>query len=279
MNTRMKLFSYDSVDTPIHKLSGLTKLICFMLLTSAAMYSYDIRVILVMMVFSFIVLKFSRIKFSQIRLMVIYVLIFLVTNFVISFFFSVEQGVKIYGTRHVISNLVGGYQLTWEQVLYQVTKFFKYASVIPFGIIFLLTTNPSEFASSLNGVKVNYKAAFAVALTLRYFPDIQRDYQDISLAQQARGLELSNKAKFKDRFKNSLLIVIPLIFSSLERIDLISNAMDLRGFGKSRTRTWYTARKMTRQDHLAIGISVLIFLATIAVAVFINHGRFYNPFI
>ena len=279
MNTRMKLFSYDSVDTPIHKLSGLTKLICFMLLTSAAMYSYDIRVILVMMVFSFIVLKFSRIKFSQIRLMVIYVLIFLVTNFVISFFFSVEQGVKIYGTRHVISNLVGDYALTWEQLLYQVTKFFKYASVIPFGIIFLLTTNPSEFASSLNGVKVNYKAAFAVALTLRYFPDIQRDYQDISLAQQARGLELSNKAKFKDRFKNSLLIVIPLIFSSLERIDLISNAMDLRGFGKSRTRTWYTARKMTRQDHLAIGISVLIFLATIAVAVFINHGRFYNPFI
>ena len=279
MNTKMKLFSYDSVDTPIHKLSGLTKLICFMLLTSAAMYSYDIRVILVMMVFSFIVLKFSRIKFSQIRLMVIYVLIFLVTNFVISFFFSVEQGVKIYGTRHVISNLVGDYALTWEQLLYQVTKFFKYASVIPFGIIFLLTTNPSEFASSLNGVKVNYKAAFAVALTLRYFPDIQRDYQDISLAQQARGLELSNKAKFKDRFKNSLLIVIPLIFSSLERIDLISNAMDLRGFGKSRTRTWYTARKMTRQDHLAIGISVLIFLATIAVAVFINHGRFYNPFI
>jgi len=279
MNTRMKLFSYDSVDTPIHKLSGLTKLICFMLLTSAAMYSYDIRVILVMMVFSFIVLKFSRIKFSQIRLMVIYVLIFLVTNFVISFFFSVEQGVKIYGTRHVISNLVGDYALTWEQLLYQVTKFFKYASVIPFGIIFLLTTNPSEFASSLNGVKVNYKAAFAVALTLRYFPDIQRDYQDISLAQQARGLDLSNKAKFKDRFKNSLLIVIPLIFSSLERIDLISNAMDLRGFGKSRTRTWYTARKMTRQDHLAIGISVLIFLATIAVAVFINHGRFYNPFI
>jgi energy-coupling factor transport system permease protein len=279
MNNKMKLFSYDSVDTPIHKLSGFTKLICFLLLTSAAMYSYDIRVILLMMVFSFIVLKYSQIKFSQIRLMVIYVLIFLVTNFIISFFFSVEQGVKIYGTRHVITGLFGGYDLTWEQLLYQVTKFFKYASVIPFGIIFLLTTNPSEFASSLNGVKVNYKAAYAVALTLRYFPDIQRDYTDISLAQQARGLELSSKAKFSDRFKNSLLIVIPLIFSSLERIDLISNAMDLRGFGKSRTRTWYTTKKMTKQDYIALGISSLIFLATIAVSVFINHGRFYNPFI
>ncbi len=72
------------------------------------MFSYDIRVILGVMVFSFAVLVVSRIKFSQIRLMVIYVLIFLVTNAVISFFFSPEEGVKIYGTRHVIASLYGG---------------------------------------------------------------------------------------------------------------------------------------------------------------------------
>jgi energy-coupling factor transport system permease protein len=279
MNTKMRLFSYDMVDTPIHKISGLTKLICFLLLTSAAMFSYDIRVILGMMVFSFAVLIISKIKFSQIRLMVLYVLIFLVTNAVISFFFSVEEGVKIYGTRHVITTLFAGYDLTWEQLFYQVTKFFKYGSVVPFGIIFLLTTNPSEFASSLNGVGVNFKAAFAVALTLRYFPDIQRDYQDISLSQQARGLELSNKAKFSARVKNSLLIIVPLIFSSLERIDLISNAMDLRGFAKSKTRTWYTSKKMTKQDYIALAISASIFLITVGVSVFINHSRFYNPFI
>ena len=279
MNTKMRLFSYNLADTPIHRISGLTKLICFLLLTSAAMFSYDIRVILGMMVFSFAVLIISQIKFSQIRMMVIYVLIFLVTNAVISFFFSVEEGVKIYGPRHVITTLFAGYDLTWEQLFYQVTKFFKYGSVVPFGIIFLLTTNPSEFASSLNGVGVNFKAAFAVALTLRYFPDIQRDYQDISLAQQARGLELSNKAKFSNRVKNSLLIIVPLIFSSLDRIDLISNAMDLRGFAKSKTRTWYTSKKMAKLDYVTLAISATIFLITVGVSVFINHSRFYNPFI
>lgn len=279
MNTKIKLFSYNTVDTPIHRLSGLTKLICFLLLTFAVMFSYDIRVILAVMIFSVVVLRLSQIQFSQIRLMVIYVLVFVFTNAVISFFFSPEEGVKIYGTRHDIANLYGGYKLTWEQIFYQVTKFFKYISVIPFGIIFLLTTNPSEFASSLNGVGVNYKAAFAVALTLRYFPDVQRDYHDISQAQQARGLELSHKAKFADRFKNSLLIVIPLIFSSLDRVELISNAMDLRGFAKSKTRTWYTYKKMAAGDYAAIVISALVFAITIFVSVFINHGRFYNPFI
>jgi energy-coupling factor transport system permease protein len=278
MNMKMKLFSYNLADTFIHRLSGLTKLICFLFLTFAVMYSYDIRVILIVMVFSIYLMRTAKIQFSQVRMMVIYVLIFIVTNAVISFFFAPEFGTSIYGTKHEFAR-VFGISLTYEQLFYQVTKMFKYASVIPLGMIFLLTTNPSEFAASLNGIKVNYKAAVAVALTLRYFPDIQRDYKDIYLAQQARGLELSRKAKFFDRFKNSLLIIIPLIFSTLDRIEAISNAMDLRGFSKSKTRTWYMSRKLTRQDALAIAVSGLIFIATVCVSIFINKSRFYNPFI
>jgi energy-coupling factor transport system permease protein len=278
MNLKMKIFSYNMVDTPVHRLSGLTKLICFLFLTFAVMYSYDIRVILSVMVFSILLMRIAQIRFSQIRLMVIYVLIFLLTNAIISFFFAPEYGVTIYGTRHAFAQIFG-ISLTYEQVFYQVTKFFKYASVVPLGMIFLLTTNPSEFASSLNGVGVNYKVAYAVSLTLRYFPDIQRDYHDIYLAQQARGLELSAKAKFLDRFKNSLLIVIPLIFSTLDRVETISNAMDLRGFAKSKSRTWYTSRRLTSKDILAIGVSALIFLIALGVSIFINRSRFYNPFI
>ncbi len=278
MNLKLKFFSYNLADTPIHRLSGLTKLVCFLFLSFAVMYSYDIRVILSVMIFSVVLMRVSLIRFSQIRLMVIYVLIFIITNAVISFLFAPEYGVSIYGTRHEFGRLFG-ISLTYEQVFYQVTKLFKYASVVPLGMIFLMTTNPSEFASSLNGIGVNYKAAYAVALTLRYFPDIQRNYQDIYLSQQARGLELSRKAPFFIRFKNSLLIVIPLIFSTLDRVELISNAMDLRGFAKSKTRTWYTARKLSRQDILSIVLSALIFAATIGVSVFINRSRFYNPFI
>ena len=276
---RSNLFSYSSIDTPIHRLSGLTKLITFLLLTFAVMFSYDIRVILTVMVFSFYILKVSKIKFSQIKLMVIYAGAFLITNMIITYLFSPEEGVRIYGTRHQILQLFGRYTITLEQLFYLTTKFLKYASVIPLGIIFLLTTNPSEFASAMNRVGVNYKAAYAVSLTLRYFPDIQREYNNISLAQQARGLDLSHKAKLKDRFKNALLIIVPLIFSTLDRIESISNAMDLRGFGKHKTRTWYSASKMQSRDYYAIGISVLIFLSTIAVSVFINKSRFYNPFI
>lgn len=276
---KMRLFSYNYADTFIHRLSGLTKLICFIMLTFAVMFSYDIRVILGVLIFSVIILKISKIQWSQIKLMVIYVLIFLAVNTLITFLFSPEQGVEIYGTRHPLFKLFGPYTLTQEQLFYQTTKFFKYASVIPLGIIFLLTTNPSELAASINRVGVHYKAAYALSLTLRYFPDLQRVYHDISQAQQARGLEMGGKVSLKDRFKNSLIVVIPLIFSTLDRIEVITNAMDLRGFGKARKRTWYNTGRLKQEDLLALLISVIITAITVFMSVFINHGRFYNPFI
>jgi energy-coupling factor transport system permease protein len=274
-----KLFSYNYENTPIHKLSGLTKMICFLLLTFAIMFSYDIRVILGALLFSVLILRISKIKFNQIKLMVFYVLIFLVINAFITFLFAPEQGVSIYGTRHEIFKIFGRYDLTQEQLFYQTTKFFKYLSVIPLGIIFLLTTNPSELSASMNRVGMNYKAAYAFSLTLRYFPDVQRVYHDISQAQQARGLELGSKAKMSERFKNSLLIVIPLIFTTLDRIEVVTNAMDLRGFGKAKKRTWYNSGKLNSTDYIAIAISLIFLAITVYVSVFINHGRFYNPFI
>lgn len=276
---KAKLFSYNYEDTFIHNLSGLFKFICFLLLTFATMYTYDIRVILVMMVFSLFLLRISKIKFSQIKAMLIYVVIFIAINAVFTFLFAPEHGVTIYGTRTPILKVWGSNYLTQEQLLYQVTLAFKYLSVVPLGIIFLLTTNPSEFASSVSMAGVPYKAAFSVSLTLRYFPDILRVYTDISQAQQARGLEMSVKAKMKERVKNSLMIIIPLIFSTLERIEVITNAMDLRGFGKGRRRTWYGAQKARRNDYYALGVSLLVTLSVAAVAVFVNHGRYFNPFI
>ena len=276
---RMSLFAAQKSDSPIHRLSGLTKLLCFLILTGSVMFSYDIRFILGIMVFSFLMLRFSKIKFSQIRLMVIYVLVFLAINAVLTFFFAPGYGTEIYGTEHVWLKIIGSYSITAETLFFIATKFLKYASVIPLGMIFLLTTDPSELASSISGVGMPYKAAYSVSLTLRYFPEIQREYRDISQAQQARGLEMSSKAKLWDRIKRALAIIFPLILSTLDRIDLITNAMDLRGFGKNKKRTWYSKKRLKRADYLALAISALVLGITIVVWVLNGHSRFYNPFV
>lgn len=274
-----KLFDYVERDNFVFNLSGLTKIVCFFCLTFAVMFTYDIRSILVIMAFSFVLLRISEIKFSQIKIMLYYTLVFLVMNFLLTYLFNPQYGVEIYGTCHELFRFNQRYIVTQEQLLYQITKFFKYGSVIPLGMMFLLTTNPSEFAASLNSIGVSYKATYALALTLRYFPDMIRDYNDIALAQQSRGLDLSKKEKLGTRVKNIMNICVPLIFSTMDRIELISNAMDLRGFGKNRKRTWYSKKPLCKNDYISMAFCVAVFAAVLLIAVFINKGRFWNPFI
>lgn len=275
---KISAFNYAEMDTFVHRLSGVTKLICFILLTTAVMVVFDIRLILAIMVFSYILLKIAGIKFAQVKVMFIYVMIFLVANFILTFVFSPQYGVEIYGTKHVLFAIAGRYVVTEEQLFYQITKFFKYFSVIPLGMIFILTTNPSEFASSLNGIGVPYKICTALSLTLRYFPDVADDYHSIKLAQQARGLDMSKKAKTMDRLKNTSAILAPLLFTTMDRIELISNAMDLRGYGKYKKRTWYARKPLTKQDYLSMIICALVLCFAFYLRFHINGSFFYNPF-
>jgi len=274
----MNLFNYSFEDTYIHRLSGLTKLLCFMALTGVVMYIYDIRVFVVILIFSFSVMKMARIRMRDLKIIFIYVGTFFVINAVLSFVFSPNFGPETYGSHTLWFPIAGKYDMTYEQAFYQISKILKYSSVVPLGVIFLFTTDPSEFASSLNAIFIPYKISYAVSLTLRHFPDIQKEYGDISKAQQARGLDISKKTSFWHRFKNAAATMIPLIFSSLERIDVITNAMHLRGFSKYKKRTWYSRRPLKKGDFMALIVSFGIAAGAVYVAVFINQGRFYNPF-
>ena len=276
---KAKLFDYIDRDNFIFNLSGLTKLLCFIFMTFAVMFSYDIRYILFVMALSAVIFKASGLGFKQVKIMAVYVVIFLLLNFILTFLFAPVYGTEIYGTRHEIFRFTDFYVITQEQLLYQVTKSIKYASVVPLGMIFLLTTNPSEFAASLNRVGISYKAAYALSLTLRYFPDMIRNYQDIAVAQQSRGLDLSKKEKLGIRVNNTMNICIPLIFSTLDRIELISNAMDLRGFGKHKKRTWYVARPLRKGDWGALCFGALILAGSLCLSFFVNGSRFWNPFV
>ena len=168
--------------------------------------------------------------------------------------------------------------MTKEQLFYELNVILKYFATIPMALLFILTTDPSEFAASLNKIGVSYKVAYTVSIALRYIPDVQRDYKDISFAQQARGIDLSSKEKLSKRIKNSAAILMPLIFSSLERIDKISLAMELRAFGNNKNRTWYNSRKFGKIDYISIVILLIIVAISIAM-VKVNGSRFYNPFI
>lgn len=275
----MKLMlEYIPEDSFIHNLTGATKLICFILWCVITMITYDTRLLLFMLLLSYFLFKLSKLKFKDVSFILTFILIFLMLNNLLIFIFGPNTGTEIYGTKTIILNLFSPYSITLEQLFYQFNITLKYFSVVPVALIFILTTNPSEFASSLNKIGINYKISYAISLSLRYIPDIIEDYKNISLSKQARGIDMSKNEKLNVRIKNIFLILVPIIFSSLNRIEKISCAMELRAFGYKNKRTWYNQKDFNINDILSIVFFGILVITAVAL-LFLNSGRFYNPFI
>ncbi len=271
------VLSYIKKDSLIHKMAGTTKFFFFLLWSIAAMITYDTRVLVGMFFCGCILFKLAGLKWKEVRFALVFMFVLMTINLVGIYIFAPEQGVVIYGSRQVIAKLFWHYTVTIEQLFYLFNFFMKYMAVIPIALLFILTTNPSEFAASLNQIGVSYRISYSVAIALRYIPDIQRDYREISQSAQARGVELGKEAKLRKRLKNSAAILFPLVLSSIERIETIANAMELRGFGKYKKRTWIMRKKMEKRDYAAIAFGVVI-LGISLYMIFHNEGRFYNPF-
>ena len=270
------IFNYIDRESPIHRLTGATKLVCLLLWSFAAMMTYDTRLLAVLPVISIVLFIVSKIRLRDVRFMLGFTLVFMVLNNVLVFLFAPQHGVSLYGTKHVLFSLGGNYVVTKEQLFYHLNLVLKYLATIPIVLLFVCTTQPSEFAASLNRIGVSYSIAYSVSLALRYIPDIQREFHEISQAQQARGIEMSKKQSLVKRLKSAGAILIPLILSSMDRIDVISNAMLLRGFGKNKKRTWYMARPFTRWDVL----SMIFCAGLLGLAIWSNLSRgtrFWSP--
>ncbi len=273
-----RIISYIDRDTPVHRLCGATKLIVFLVWTIVCMLTYHTYVLLGALAFGVTVFFLAKIKYKEVKFVLLTILFFLVLNTLAIYIFSPEEGVKIYGTRHEIFRFSSRYTVTKEQLFYMFNVMLKYFTVVPIALLFIVTTDPSEFAASLCKIGVSYKIAYAVSITLRYISDIQDDFVEIYQAQQARGVDLSRKVPLKKRINGIANIAVPLIFSSLDRVDFISNAMDLRGFGKNRKRTWYSERPFKTADFV-VTIGILLVGAAALYITFRGGSRFYNPFI
>ena len=274
----INLFNYIERPSPIHRLTGACKLIALITWSIALMTTFYTPLLIAMTLASFVLFKVAKLKIKDVSFVIALMCVYIILNNVLIYVFSPVHGTGIYDSYTLLFKIAGPYVVTAEQLFYHLNVILKTVCTIPIVLLFVCTTNPSEFAASLSKIGVSYRIGYAVALALRYIPDIQREYHDISLAQQARGTEMSKKASLVNRLKAASTILIPLILSSMERIETISNAMELRGFGKGKKRTWYSGRKFATADIISIAVCVLLMIASLLITYF-NGSRYFNPFI
>ncbi|WP_409439000.1 energy-coupling factor transporter transmembrane component T family protein [Psychromonas sp. GE-S-Ul-11] len=179
--------SYVETGSVLHRLNGITKFVLFMAWVTVVLTTFDLRLIIVLVGVGLWLLKMTKVPVKVYRTLLIATASVLSLNALFMFLLAPQQGTAYMGTETVLLPL-GFYSVTQETLFYLVTVTLKYFSMFPIALVFVFTTHPTEFSASLNRLGIPYKVAYAVSLTLRYLPEIKKDYINIMHAQQARGV-------------------------------------------------------------------------------------------
>lgn len=261
-------------DTFLDRLTGATKVRLFLALILLLIATWDMRIIFPVFVAALIGLASIRPNW---KLMAGLAGVIALTNlFNLFLIWIVEQnyGDELVGGSHILAQFTARYAISAETLWYFAVRFTKFMATFLVSITFIQSITPSEIAAGLYSIKVPYKVATIVSIAFRYIPEITRDFSDIKISMQARGMELDSKRTgVFHRLKQNIVILAPLVIVSFDRIGNIANAMDLRGYGVGKTRTYYSEHEPTKNDRLVRVIYLFLYLGFAAVVA----GRIFFP--
>lgn len=275
MNNRI-VINYTPGPTFLHKLSGFTKVFLFLVMSAAIISTFDIRVLIPLLLINLIEIISMKPNWKPIIIVfsITFVTVTLIGNIML-FFVSPAAGYNNVGAEHIIWQASENLYLSKEWLWYAFVFFIKRTTSFASVMAFALATTPSEFASGLNKCGLSYKVCTVVSLAYRTIPDIANDFVNIRNSMMMRGLELQGKGvSIWKKIKNTVILLVPLIFTAFGKVGNIANAMDLRGYGKKKKRTYYAENEPTKADKLVRTLTILLLCWTIF---YIVYFRFINP--
>lgn len=148
------------------------------------------------------------------------------------------------------------------------SKALGYAVLIYTSFLFLLTTRDVEIAGALRQLKLSFRKSFFVALMFRNLNTILLDYQNIKMAQVARGANVVRKNVFS-KIIDLAYVSIPLVATMIRRATEMGVALYARGFEASKGMTDFKeTKKLSYVDFIIIGILA----AFLIYEVFLGHS-------
>lgn len=255
-------------DSFLDKLTGKSKVRLFFLMIFILTATWDIRIIAPVLILSIICLISIKPEKKKNIGLIIFVLLVNIFNLFLTWLISPDYGLSMCGGSTVIFKLSDFYIVTSESLWYFLVRLTKFMASFLLSLTFIQCITPSELAAGLHSIKIPYKICTIVSLAFRYIPDITRDFNNIKISLQTRGLELDSKrVSIIKRLKQYVLILIPLIVTSFDRVGNIANAMDLRGFGKKKDRTYYSEHEDHKADKVLLYLQILLLIGFIALII------------
>lgn len=237
---------YYNIDSPIHKLNPLCKILASIVFLVMVLISSHIKVIISLFLILSFIITISNVPFNYYLNPIFSMKVLFIFLFIINLIF----GVSVYNSFVMISKII---------------LVVMYSSVL----LFTTTTNSlaygiSSFLRPLSfiGFPVS-KVSMAIALSLNFIPTMFDSSNKIMKSQMSRGFNYK-EGSFKDRIIGIKSIFIPMFISSIKRADAVSDAMEVKNFSFDGDRSdiidyrWRFNDFYMITSHLALFILVLI---------------------
>jgi energy-coupling factor transport system permease protein len=120
---------------------------------------------------------------------------------------------------------------------------------------FFTSSTAQEFTLMLMKFKIPYRFAMLVGLGVRFLPLMKDEYASIIDSQQTRGLRMNN---VWDDLKAIIPTFLPFLYRAVRRSTEIALAMELRGYGRSKSRTFSSDLAMKYYDISIIAAMLMV---------------------
>jgi len=140
------------------------------------------------------------------------------------------------------------------------------------GILATATSQPTDVADALiQQLRVSPRFAVGALASLRLIPSLARDWQTVSLARRARGVDAGRSPIAVARlFAGGLLT---LLIAAVRRGSRMALAMEARGFGALPCRTVARVQRMRAADWGWIAAAGLLASAAVGVSLMLGTWR------
>jgi len=139
------------------------------------------------------------------------------------------------------------------------------------GVLGFATTDPTDLADALTQqLKAPPRFTIGALSGLRLLPLLGAEWQQITTARRARGLEGGRNPLRRARLFASTMFA--LLIGAIRRAGRLAAAMDARGFDSEIPRTHAREQRMYPADWALIAAAVLTCVAAVAVSV--TYGAF-----
>jgi energy-coupling factor transport system permease protein len=169
----------------------------------------------------------------------------------------------------------GETQLFWrftvESMSFAIARTLLMILMISAGMILITSTRNEELINGMIRLGMPYRVGFAISTALRLVPTIASSTITISQAQRSRGLDLES-GNLLDRVKKFMPLLVPVFISTIRSTNIFGMALESKGFGARKDRTFYLVFEMRTIDYVVLAFAIVFMLLSIYFAI-LGYGQ------